>query len=435
MGPVLEDILQLLRTVTGLDSATVGGDLVERGVRRRMEALALSDENEYQVLVRRSRNELQRLINEVTVPETWFYRDYQPFVLLEQFVENWHSKHPTNAVLRVLSIPCSSGEEAYSIAMTLLRCGLRTEQFCVEAFDINTLVLDRARKGVYGRNSFRGERLEFREQFFRETPSGYEVIPSLRSAVTFSHGNILDRGFMSGHEPYDVIFCRNLLIYFGAAHKKQALNSLNRLLQPTGLLFLGHAETGLFVEESFESVRLSGTFAYRKHSSAGNRMPARKRPQKSVVDVKPAAKTQADVVTLEEAASKKLAFQTPIAPAAAISVAQNKEPHALNYKEDISAIELLADKGELDRALVQCQAFIDNFPTAAEAYYLMGVINLAQCDESAAVNFFRKALYLNSDYYQALVQLSVLADKDGNARAARNYRMRAQRLRSEGGGA
>ena len=407
--------------------------MVERGVRRRMEALTMADNAKYRQLVRRSRDELQCLINEVTVPETWFYRDYQPFVLLQQCVATWRTEHPSDAVLRVLSIPCSSGEEAYSIVMTLLDCGLNSQQFCVDAVDINTKVLQRAQVGVYGRNSFRGEHLDFREHYFRQVSDHYEVLPSLRAAVSFTHGNILNNSFMSARAPYDVIFCRNLLIYFGADNKKKVLEHLGRLLKPAGLLFLGHAETGQFVEELFESVRLTGTFAYRKRAGSGLKPKLLTRPSKqgSLRGVKNSNHLQAQAINNDLEKVKKLAFQAPLV-ANSLEQKVGDQPRALHFKEDISAIELLANQGDLDRALVLCQRFIDDFPTASEAYYLMGVIKLAQHDETEAVNFFRKAVYLNSNYYQALVQLSMLAEKEGNMRAARNYRMRAQRLEPKG---
>ena len=138
----------LLKEIIGLDSASIGSATINRSVRRRMLACKLSDEHAYFELLTTSHIELQALVDEVTVPETWFFRGVEPFRLLAEYASmEWKKSHP-GEVFRVLSIPCSSGEEPYSIAMVLMDIGLKKDQFHIDAVDINTRSIDRAKLGV-----------------------------------------------------------------------------------------------------------------------------------------------------------------------------------------------------------------------------------------------------------------------------------------------
>ena len=153
--------------------------------------------------------------------------------------------------MRALSVPCSTGEEPYSIAMTLLDAGLSSEKFQIDAIDISAHLLDIARLGMFGSNSFRGSELKFRNQYFQKTDAGFRLCDRVRQCVKFEQGNVLEERFRFGSEPYDFIFCRNLLIYFYNEAQGQALKSLRQLLTADGLLFVGSAETGLLTQHRF----------------------------------------------------------------------------------------------------------------------------------------------------------------------------------------
>ena len=152
----------LLKRTMGLDAASIGASAIERAVQQRLAASGLPETGAYLERVRASPEELQELIEAVIVPETWFFRDREAFAALARLVyEEWLGAHATG-VLRVLSLPCSTGEEPYSAAMALLDAGWPAERFRVDALDISAHALAAARRGVYGRNSFRGGGLDFR---------------------------------------------------------------------------------------------------------------------------------------------------------------------------------------------------------------------------------------------------------------------------------
>src|ERR1700693_1963957 len=174
----LPQIIALLRRTIGLDVASVGISLVERAVKRRVDANDLRDISQYADLLQRSEPELQSLVEAVVIPETFFFRYPESFVALRQIVGE-HFLSGTRK-LRALSVPCSTGEEPYSIAMTLLDMGLSLEKFQIDAIDISAHLLEIARLGMFGSNSFRGSELKFRDQYFQKTVAGFRLCDRVR---------------------------------------------------------------------------------------------------------------------------------------------------------------------------------------------------------------------------------------------------------------
>lgn len=203
--------------------------------------------------MRCSPQELSELIEEVIIPETWFFRDQQPFALLGKLVKEWQqSKEKT--YLRLLSAPCSSGEEPYSLVITLLDAGWPIDKFQVVALDISARSLARAQKGEYSGHSFRGEDLSFRDRYFNRTGTAYVLKQEARSKVHFHQGNLLNQAFMAGLGLFDVVFCKNVLIYLDNAARDRAIKLLTKVMARDGVIFVGHAETQLFANRGFISL-------------------------------------------------------------------------------------------------------------------------------------------------------------------------------------
>lgn len=416
-------IEEFLKNAIGLDSTSIGSVTVDRSVRRRMVECKLPEENAYFKLLTASSAELQALIDEVTVPETWFFRGVEPFRLLAEYVSSdWRAANP-GKVFRVLSVPCSSGEEPYSIAMVLMDIGLAKDQFNIDAVDINTKIIDRAKLGVYGRNSFRGDEGDVVGRYFHEVENGYAINDVVRGSVNFMHKNLMDKDFLCGMQTYDAIFCRNLLIYFDRPTQTMALMKLHGLLTVHGMLFVGHAESGCVDNALFSIVRREGAFAYRKNID----------PQANNATV---SSEEKDATKPNDGLNHKKTIKRSVRNAttpksSTITAMKKTFAEVLASGNDggfLAKAAQLADRGELDEAGWLCEKQLGLDACSADAYYLLAVIREAQGHLQFAQELFHKALYLDPKHYQALIHLAGHAERQGDLAAAATYRTRAKRL-------
>src|SRR5262245_34745751 len=172
---MIERFEALLKSRIGLEAESVRRVVIERAVRQRMSATGCRDEDAYWAVLNASLHELQALVEAVVVPETWFFRYPESFAALGRLAFERLPALAGGRALRILSLPCSTGEEPFSIVMALLDAGLAPGLFQVDAVDISERVLERARQGMYGRNSFRGDDLGFRERYFIPTGEGHTL--------------------------------------------------------------------------------------------------------------------------------------------------------------------------------------------------------------------------------------------------------------------
>jgi chemotaxis protein methyltransferase WspC len=270
---------RLLAERIGLDPSSVGEGLIARGVHARMIDLGLRSRADYERTLLDRGDEIQLLVEEVVVPESWFFRDDRPFQVLDRFARSGWLADPSRPPMTALSIPCAGGEEPYSIAMTLLETGLPGHRFRVDAVDISARALARAIAGVYGPNSFRGAASALRSAYFREQNGAFTLDLAVRSTARFHLGNLLDPGLFADRPSFDVVFCRNVLIYLDDDARSRAFATLDRLIVDGGLLFLGHADRIDRPEGSpFEPTGDKGSFAYRKGEvSAKKALSARRK--------------------------------------------------------------------------------------------------------------------------------------------------------------
>jgi chemotaxis protein methyltransferase WspC len=413
-------IENLLRETMGLDPASIGSSLIERTVRLRMKSRRLKKLEDYRQLLATSPTEMNELIESVVVTETWFFRDREPFAALVRLVMNeWLPSHPFG-VLRLLSIPCASGEEPYSIAMALLDAGLPTDRFQIDAIDISARALARAERGVYGKNSFRTPDLDFRNRYFQPVKEGYLLSESVHRRVFFQSGNLLDDKCLTEKGIYDFIFCRNLLIYFDAPTQTKVLQKLDRLLTPTGLCFVGPAELPLVTSNGFVSANIPMAFASRKADTIPFPHPERRPRQPK---------------TLKALGRQPVTSWPALLPRHQPPAKPEPEPQLLNHEaaapKKLEAAQRLADEGKLVEAADLCEAHLREHGPSDQAYYLLGLVRDAAGETGQAITCYQKAIYLEPNHYEALLQLALLAEKEGDGDAARRLRQRAQRVRKQ----
>lgn len=408
----LAELEGLLKRQMGLDAASIGSSAIEGAVRARVSACKLPDIAAYREFVSSSEQEMQELIEAIVVPETWFFRDAEAFVALARMVDDeWLPKH-ASGVLRLLSLPCSTGEEPYSMAMALLDARLPADRFRIDAIDISQRAIDVAQAGIYGRNSFRGGDLDFRERHFEATSRGHRLARAVRQQVHFRQGNLFDAQFPARGGSYDAIFCRNILIYFDNATQRHAIDMLEGLLAPGGMLFVAPAESALLLSHDFRPVKNAAACVFRRaHASDAPQVHAPPhRVHARQFSVRPTAFTAAS------APAPKLPQIVSAAPAAAAG-------------QSLDEVFRLANLGRLDDASRCCRNYLENHGQSAAAFHAMGLISDASGNSFEAATCYRKALYLDPNNQEALVHLALTLEKLGDAQNALVFRNRARRLR------
>ena len=408
----------ILKETMGLHSASIGSSTIANSIRRRMTACKQSNAAAYLDLLRSSAGELDALIEEVVIPETWFFRDGKAFDALRQFVTNeWMPAH-SHRTLRVLSLPCSTGEEPYTIAMSLMDTGLEAERIHVDAVDISMQALASARRAVYRDNAFRGDDISFRNRFFHSTDAGYALDNNIRERVNFIQANMLDAAFMPGLGIYDVIFCRNVMIYFDASTQARAVAVLTRLLAETGILFVGHAESSMILNHGYASEHIPHAFAFRK-AQANSYSESDSKPRVvSTVPVKRHQQKRNRPITPQPAAL----FQARIVP----EVSRTKVEEPIE-KDSLEQAFCLANEGNLAEAADLCEGWLQNNEPCVRVCYLLGLIREAAGNREEAEDYLRKVIYLQPDHQEALVHLALLVEQKGDVSAAEVLRQRASR--------
>jgi chemotaxis protein methyltransferase WspC len=405
----------------GLDVASIGEAIVERAIRQRFLASKAADSDGYWNLLQSSADEQQALIEAVIVPETWFFRYPESFVSLSKLAKDRIAALNGVRPIRILSLPCSTGEEPYSIAMALLDADILAQQFTIDAMDISPISIQRAQRGIYGKNSFRGDDISFRDRYFNAVPDGFQLQDRVRDRIDFQAGNLLDPA-LNNRTPYDFVFCRNLLIYFDQTTQKHVFEVLKRLTRDDGVLFIGPAEGSLLTRMGMRSIGIVQTFAFSHYTA-----PAE-------TTLPPAAPSPRNMALAPEFPARSLAKPAPRSagqpPAASSRAAPQARANATG-KDDIATllatIASLANEGKSAEARAACERFLQSHEPVAQVFYWLGLLSEVEGGIAQAQGFYRKALYLQPQYPEALAQLAALLAAQGDSAGARRLNERAAR--------
>jgi chemotaxis protein methyltransferase CheR len=242
---------------------------VARRVVERMTATGSSSFTHYFALLRAdAREEVEKIINAFTVNETYFYREEHQLKCLTSDLLARRIRHKKpGGLVRIWSAPCSTGEEPYSIAMWLLENWPLVDEYEIEIIgsDIDTDVLRMAEEGVYGKRALMRLSPELIERYFtRLDEHRWQIIEDLRQSVRFSPVNIVEAEQTQPFGQFDVIFCRNVLIYFDDVSRRIAAENLYENLQPGGYICLGHTESMSRISPLFEPGRFEDAFVYQR---------------------------------------------------------------------------------------------------------------------------------------------------------------------------
>jgi chemotaxis protein methyltransferase WspC len=407
----------LLRRQTGLNLTV---DQVDRAVRQRMRTRGLADKEAYAAAL--SPQELDELAELVVVPESWMFRDPDSFRAACELVRARLDADPASTV-RILSMPCAGGEEPYTMAMALFDVGVPAHAYRIDAVDLSREAIASARRASFSQNAFRGTELAFRDRYFTQDGARYQLSDRVRAQVDFRQGNLLTLDVSAAAGTYNVIFCRNLLIYFDDPTVAMAAAQLRTLLADDGILLAGHAEMPAFCRHGFASSRDDGSFVLRK---VGAPAPSRIRP----FALRPLQGKTLPQAAMAPASALRLApiKKPPAATAPAATAQLAPKPQAPTAPELLALAQRCADSGQPAQALQHCEAALATGGELPQAHYLMGLVSASMGQPDTAFDHWRRCVYLEPGHYEALCHLALLAFDKGDANGADAYRQRAARV-------
>jgi chemotaxis protein methyltransferase CheR len=417
-----------------LDSLRIS--LVSRATRH-----DFTDYDEYYRLLVTSEEEFKELMNLVTINETSFFRFPAQFDAFRDTVipEIIDQKSKISRSFRVWSAGCSTGEEPYTIAMTLLDSVVEGAGYRCEVLgtDVSTSALDRAKAGVYRARALTNLSPDVLQRWFEPVDGGHRPVQRVRDIVSFSYHNLVTEPYpLALLANWDVIFCRNVTIYFRTESTRRIVDNFYESLNPGGYLFIGHSETLSTISDRFEPVEIGGVFLYQKprarrmHSfddlvtrrakyagrsasaepkSASDRTPPSARARVSRPDratehtsatPEPA---QAEVPeTADDLVARALAMLEAGRPADAQVLAERALTLSPNDVEaTLVRAYAYADAGDFSAAMAEATAALAIDPLFAPARYTLGIIYQRLGDTNAALGEFKRTIYIDHEFVLA----------------------------------
>jgi chemotaxis protein methyltransferase CheR len=419
-----------------------------------------------------SKTQIEVLASYLTVGETYFFREEKSFEMLEKHVllELIHSRQGNKKNLRIWSAGCCTGEEPYSIAILLSKMipDIKDWNITILATDINPRFLQKASAGIYNEWSFRETPLAIKERYFKRTKEGrFEILPCIKKLVTFSYHNLVEDSYpllLNNTNAMDIIFCRNVLMYFEHEHQRKVIQNLYRCLVDGGWLFVSPSEVSHVLFDRFTTVNFQGATVYRKAVSSDKLQILSYEMQDASSKFQDAShKLQVANDKMQEIRPPDMDFEPvskpeiilPEEPRESFSLEAGtpkaEEIHADSYKEaltlfeqgrfaeaaekidvlltikqdDAKAMTLLAriyaNQGQLSEAQELCEKAIFADKLNPGSYYLLATILQERCQVEKAVESLKRALYLEPDFVLAHFALGNLTKQQGKPKESEKH--------------
>jgi chemotaxis protein methyltransferase CheR len=419
----------LVSTECGFYFGSTNLDTLQSCIHRRMKAVDTADYEEYLEYIdchAEGQAELRELVGSITVNETNFFRHPDQFkafkehVLPEIIDRKLSSGMPAEPIASIWSAGCATGDETYTIALQVREVvePFYANNIEILGTDIDEDVLSHAKDALYSTRTLQyvGER--HLETYFTAADGGYGVNEQLRRMVEFRYHNLVETPYPRARwGKWDVIFCRNVVIYFDTATMHRVINNIYKSLAEGGYLFLGYSESLNGITDKMTLCRFGDVFAYRKDVGSKARARSKIPAPEASSDRRPIAgleRMQDEVRRLLDAEKYKEAV---------------KKATALveKYPADAVANSLAArahlEKGRHEEAAEAATRAIELDPLQTHAYFIMGIICENQQDDERAIRYLRRALYLDDTLAMAHVHLAIIYRKNGKQEdASREYK-------------
>ena len=433
-------------------------DHIQKVVRQRILATGCRDFASYETLIAgQSSEELRALAQLLTVGETYFFRNGDHFrALVEYALPDRLRAAGSRRPLRVLSAGCSSGEEPYTLAILLREHfpELDSSGVTIVGIDLNPAAIAKARQALYSQWSLRETLAPIREKYFRSVGTDLALTDDIRSMVRFEERNLFedDPSFWAA-AAFDIVFCRNVVIYFAPDKLGQAIKRLTEILASRGFLFLGHSESLRGMTDDFDVLQTHNTFYYQKRDAsadrlvgtpAGSWMKAIERASWRVEQLtsRPPPRVTSNGNALSASStpsdrpdSPSLSPEPTAASAARIDLAielyrQERFADALNLLQSLPAAAheprvqlltaaILTNQGELQKAEAICRDVLDGDERNAGAHYLTALARERSGDLDGAIRHDQMAAYLDGTFAMPRLHMGMLARHAGDLPTAR----------------
>jgi len=390
-----------------------------------------------------NKDQIEIFASHLTVSETYFWREPQVFTALTEFIlpELIRSKKKGERSIRIWSAGCSTGEEPYSIAIAIHKTiqKIKDWNITILATDINPKALDKAVTGTYGAWSFRNSPAWLKSTWFHNNKNRqYEIIPEIKQMVTFSCLSLVEMSAISNTNAMDIIFCRNVLMYFTPEWVKRISQNLFHFLSEDGWFVVSSCELSSHVFPQFTPVNFPGAILYRKtknesaHSFSSEvsmekeLQPTQPLSSKAFIDhrneVKVVAKEDLQSIQPTMFVVEKLnSLKVKIEKFNPSTLQQTQSTSEESYTDKVFAIRLLANLSHLEEALSLCNEAIVSYKLSSGLYFLRASI-LQELDKSSeAIASLKQAIYIDPDYIMGHFALGNLFIRQGNAKNAKRH--------------
>ena len=392
-------VRQWLLTHTPLEPSLLEGPGFRALVAERVASVADGIESVYVNVLDQRPDEAERLIADISVPETWLFRYPNSFELLADVLRRRLANG--SASLRMCSIGCAMGQEPYGMAITALHAGWSADRVRIDAFDRNPEALKVAGIGRYGTGSIRSEIPTWVAEHLEHDSGEVRIGAHIRGMVRFAQADVTSTSIAG---PFDVTFCRNVMIYLNSDARTHLVRAICETLVPGGVLFVGHAEQFLRTEPLLRPIASSHAFALQRIDAAALVPEAPARPALAM--------------------PRPFAAPPPPPPRAPIPTPRNLPPQRVDSLDEARD---LADAGRMRESEAMIRSIMTRRGPSAPALELLGIIRLAADDATEAKRLFEQAVYLEPARSASLLQLAMLSERANDLQRASTYWERARR--------
>jgi len=401
-----KNIIKIITEVMGLDPETLGEMSLKTSIKSLINKFGYNSEENLLFDLTNNPKSLQELIEEVKVPETWFFRDVESYNYLSEFA-SLKLRSNNSLPIKILSAPCSTGEEPYSIAITLKNSNFYDNQYKIVAVDISEVNIEKAKIGLYTKTSLRNLDNNNIERYFTKNDSKFELNSEIKNSnIEFINLNLVKEFNKFENDEFDVIYFKNLLIYLNESSRHYILTNLKRVLKEDGILFVGVSELNYFIRNGFGPIEHNLAFGCK-------------------------IKQNKDKIILDENKVHKKRIVSDIQPKKLIpkpkSIVQEKK---IEKKEifDSKFIKKLMDLGKYNEAENELENYIKKSIDNYEIYFNKGLIKYVNHSYELAKDNFIKSLYLEPNNYDTLIYLSLVEKELGFFDKSETYRLRAEKV-------